>query len=223
MSNPRISVPICVSLLTEKEGISTWTCHILWPVASWDGRWWQNRQHSFSQHLSDLPREIKTAVLTTWNTSAPSRKSSGASPSCTLWRAEGKGWQNLKGNFPSLPSSRWKTFPRKCMLETLCWHRVLPRKRASGGAALALPRWRKQAEKVAKDLKGYVLVEGPHSRSLHEDPCMKRFWPRAGSGWLLAYRFWIQHDNTLKVSLIHVSFLQGFYRNPRLTKCWIQI
>lgn len=35
--------------------------------------------------------------------------------------------------------------------------------------------------------------------------------------------FSMQHDNTVKVSLIHVSFLQGFYRNPCLTKCWIQI
>lgn len=52
-------VPICVILLTEKEGISTWTCHILWPAAHWDGRWWQNKQHSFSECLSDLLRKIE--------------------------------------------------------------------------------------------------------------------------------------------------------------------
>lgn len=62
MSNPRKSVPICVILLTEKEGISTWTCHILWPVAYWNGRWWQNKQHSFSQCLSDSLKKTERAV-----------------------------------------------------------------------------------------------------------------------------------------------------------------
>lgn len=128
-SDPRISVPICVILLTEKEGIRAWTCHILWPVAHWDGRWWQNKQHSFSLHLL---RKIGRALLTAWTAPALSPKWHGASSSCTLWRAEGKGWQNLKGNFLSLPSSRWRTFPWKCLLETLCWCRVLPGKRAFG-------------------------------------------------------------------------------------------
>lgn len=222
-SDPRVSVPICVILLTEKEGISAWTCHILWPVAHWDGRWWQNKQHSFSQSLSGSLRNIGRAVLTPWNTPAPSIKSDKSSSSCTLWRAEGKGWQNLKGNFPSLPSSRWKTFPRKRLLETLCWHTALPRERASGGAALVLSHGRTQGWGGGKGPPGICLGE----RTLWEGPVWRvsgKFWPQAGGwDWLLAQRFSMRHDNTLKVSLIHVFFSQGFYRNPCLTKCWIQI
>lgn len=45
---------------------------------------------------------------------------------------------------------------------------MLPRKRASTGAPLALSHRRTQAEKVAKDLKSSILVEEPHGRALNE-------------------------------------------------------
>lgn len=54
----------------------------------------------------------------TWNAPAPSLKSFGASPGCTLWKAEGKGQQNIEGSCPSLLRSRWKTFPQKYLLES---------------------------------------------------------------------------------------------------------
>lgn len=67
-------------------------------------------------------------------------------------------------------------------------------------------------------LGGRTLWEGPVRR------VSGKFWPRAGGwDWLLAQRFSVRHDNTLKESLIHVFFAQGFYRNPCLTKRWIQI
>lgn len=135
----------------------------------------------------------------------------------------GKGWQGLKGNFPSLPSSRWRTFPRKCLLEALCWHRVLPGKRASGGATLALSHGRKPEDSEGgkgpqrPGLDGGTRWEVPHEASQgSSDPGL------VACHWLLAQRFSMQHDN-LKVCLICVSVFQGFHRNPHLTKCWIQI
>lgn len=51
--------------------------------------------------------------------------------SCPLCRAEGKGWKKLRGNFPCLPSCRWKTFPRKA-----CWRHCADRECCQGRGPL---------------------------------------------------------------------------------------
>lgn len=79
----------------------------------------------------------------------------------------GKGWQGLKGNFPSLPSSRWRTFPRKCLLEAFADTECCQGKGPLVGLLLPFLTGENQNTlKVGKALKGQVLTEGPDGRSL---------------------------------------------------------
>lgn len=113
MSYSRISVPICVILLTEKEGISKWTCHILWPVAHWDGRQWQHKQHSFSKRLSDLLRK-QSSSDSMKHTSISPKNQPGPLQAAPL-RAEGKGWQDLKRKFPLSAKLQMEDLPTEML------------------------------------------------------------------------------------------------------------
>lgn len=168
MSNPRVSVSICVILLTEKEEISTRTCHILWPVAYWDGRWWQDKQHSFSRHLSDLLREKERAVLTREIHQPRPYKHPGprqAAPHGELKEQGGRTSKEIPPlcQAPDGRPSHGKTCWRHCADSEWCQG-----KGPLVGLLLPLPTAENKAEKVARDLKGHVLVQRPYWRALHE-------------------------------------------------------
>lgn len=222
MSNSKISVPICVILLTEKEGISEWTCHILWPVAHWDGRQWQHKQHSFSKRLSDSLRKQSSSDSMKHTIISP--KISWSLSKLHLWELKGKGGRTSKkipplcqapDGRPSQRNASWRCFadPECCqgkgsllgllllfLTEEHSWEGGKgPQRLYLGGRAL----WRAQNEESKGGLDFQLLVV---AGSLHTDfECgLTLYW---GCLWPMFFGF----------------FLQGFYRNLRFTKCWIEL
>lgn len=220
MSNSRISVPICVILLTEKEGISEWTCHILWPVAHWNGRRWQHKQHSFSNCLSDSLRK---------QSSSDSMKHTSISPKISwdvaklhLWELKGKGGRTSK-KFPLSAKLQVEDLPMEMLAgDALLTQSAAKEKGLYWGSSCPFSQ-KNTSWEGGKGPQGlYLGGRAPWESS--EWSVYGRAWlPAASGGWLLVHRFWIRPDTTWRVSLIRVSFSQSFHRNPCFSKCWIEL
>ena len=187
VSDPRISIPICVILLTEKEEISAWTCHILWPVAHWDARWQQSKWHSFSLRLSDSLRRLRRATLATWNTPTPSLKiRRGLSKLHLIQNWWGRGDRASKETSPLCQAPDGGPSHGNA-----CWRRFADTECCQGKGPLVglllpfLTGENRKTLKVGKALKGQVLMEGPDGRSL-----MKPLREVLILGWWLATDSW---------------------------------
>lgn len=184
-------------------------------VTCWALRWevGQSKQHSFSQRFSGSWRKSRRPLLPPRDTPASPLQSHEAWPSRTLGRAKGKGWQHLKGNFALSAKLQVEDLP----MEMLAGDAWLTHSAAKGKDLLChrgTQAWEGGTGPLATSLGGRTIQEG-----LRE----VLTWSWWLARWLLAQSFSMWRDNTLKVSLIHVFFSQGFYRNPCLTKCWIPI